>query len=135
MTTSQKSKFSTFQSVFHHLHAVKKAKWKIGSILIIYISIIVSEPYFYKILVDELERELKNPTGEIPKSILITIIFWITITLASILARYAFALTLLTYQHKDWQNFLLKSMQKMLLLPIDYHIGVQHGEKQKIIDR
>lgn len=135
MTTSQKSKFSTFQSVFHHLHEVKKAKWKIGSILIIYISIIVSEPYFYKILVDELERELKNPTGEIPKSILITIIFWITITLASILARYAFALTLLTYQHRDWQNFLLKSMQKMLLLPIDYHIGVQHGEKQKIIDR
>ncbi len=135
MTTSQKSKFSTFQSVFHHLHEVKKAKWKIGSILIVYISIIVSEPYFYKILVDELERELKNPTGEIPKSILITIIFWIIITLTSILARYAFALTLLTYQHKDWQNFLLKSMQKMLLLPIDYHIGVQHGEKQKIIDR
>jgi ABC-type multidrug transport system fused ATPase/permease subunit len=26
-------------------------------------------------------------------------------------------------------------MQKMLLLPIEYHIGVQPGEKQKIIDR
>ena len=26
-------------------------------------------------------------------------------------------------------------MNKMLLLPVDYHIGIQHGEKQKIVDR
>jgi len=44
-------------------------------------------------------------------------------------------MVLLAHQHKDWEGFLLKSMKKMLLLPVDYHIGIQHGEKQKIIDR
>lgn len=29
----------------------------------------------------------------------------------------------------------MASMKKILYLPIDYHLGVQHGEKQKIIDR
>lgn len=49
--------------------------------------------------------------------------------------QYLFALTLLTYQNTDWANFLMASMKKILYLPIDYHLGVQHGEKQKIIDR
>lgn len=44
-------------------------------------------------------------------------------------------MTLLKHQQNDWENFLIKSMKKMLLLPIEYHIGVQPGEKQKIIDR
>ena len=133
--TPQIKKFTTLKSVFSHLIEVKKAKYTIWWLLLLYISMIVSEPYFYKILVDRLEVELKNPTWHIPDIMLITIGIWIGITILSILARYIFAKTLLTLQNRDWQNFLLKGMQKMLLLPIDYHIGIQHGEKQKIIDR
>jgi hypothetical protein len=42
---------------------------------------------------------------------------------------------LLETVQKDWFAFLMRSMKMMLKLPIDYHISLQHGEKQKIIDR
>ena len=94
-----------------------------------------SEPYFYKILMDALEKELRSPVGIIPQSIIMVILIWLTVTITSIGARYLFAMTLLTHQHNDWQAFALKAMKKMLLLPVSYHIGIQQGEKQKIIDR
>ena len=42
---------------------------------------------------------------------------------------------LLTETNKDWYDFTMKVMRMMLRLPIDYHISIDHGEKQKIIDR
>jgi ABC-type multidrug transport system fused ATPase/permease subunit len=84
---------------------------------------------------DGLEEELRSPVWLIPKSVIYTIIVWLFITIAAIGTRYLFAMILLKYQHADWNNFLIKSMKKMLLLPTEYHLGIQHGEKQKIIDR
>ncbi len=134
-TEVKMNKIKILKSIFSHLHEIKKAKWKIWILMTLYIGTIASEPYFYKILMDSLEDELKSPVWIIPQSVIIIICLWLLITIAAIWTRYLFAMTLLVHQHQDWQNFLLKSMQKMLLLPIDYHIGVQHGEKQKIIDR
>jgi hypothetical protein len=42
---------------------------------------------------------------------------------------------LLTETNKDWYGFTKKAMVMLLRLPIDYHISIDHGEKQKIIDR
>ena len=55
------SKIQILKSIFSHLHEVKKAKWKIGGLMALYIGTIASEPYFYKILMDALEKELKSP--------------------------------------------------------------------------
>ncbi|MBP9779210.1 ABC transporter ATP-binding protein [Candidatus Gracilibacteria bacterium] len=132
---TQKSKLHILQSIFSHLHEVRQQKWKIGFMMILYITTIASEPYFYKILMDGLEQELRSPLGYVPQTVIIIIIVWLLITIAAIGTRYLFAMTLLKYQHNDWNNFLIKSMKKMLLLPTDYHLGIQHGEKQKIIDR
>jgi ABC-type multidrug transport system fused ATPase/permease subunit len=129
------NKLSILRSIFSHLHAVRWAKWKIGALMLLYIGTIASEQYFYKILMDGLEKELKSPVWIVPESVLIIVWVWLLVTIAAIWARFAFAIVLLKYQQIDWENFLLKSMKKMLLLPVDYHIGIQHGEKQKIIDR
>jgi ABC-type multidrug transport system fused ATPase/permease subunit len=134
-TDSKINKIQMLKSIFSHLHEVKKAKWQIGGLMAIYIGTIASEPYFYKILMDALEKELKAPEWILPQSILIVIAIWFFITIAAIGTRYLFGMTLLKHQQNDWENFLIKSMKKMLLLPIEYHIGVQPGEKQKIIDR
>lgn len=134
-TETKKSKIYLLRSIFSHLYEIKKAKWKIGGLMFIYIATIASEPYFYKILMDGLESELKNPIGSIPTAVLITIGIWLILTIAAIGTRYIFAMTLLSHQHNDWENFIIQSMKKMLLLPIDYHLKIQHGEKQKIIDR
>jgi len=41
--------------------------------MILYIATIASEPYFYKILMDALEKELRTPVGIIPESIILII--------------------------------------------------------------
>lgn len=103
--------------------------------MILYIATVVCEPYFYKILMDHVQEEIINPTTSIPHSILLTIIAWIIISILSMASRYLFAVTLLNTQQQDWNNFIIQVIRKMLLLPINYHISIQHGEKQKIIDR
>lgn len=60
-TDSKINKIQMLKSIFSHLHEVKKAKWQIGGLMSIYIGTIASEPYFYKILMDALEKELKAP--------------------------------------------------------------------------
>jgi hypothetical protein len=60
-TDSKINKIQMLKSIFSHLHEVKKAKWQIGGLMAIYIGTIASEPYFYKILMDALEKELKAP--------------------------------------------------------------------------
>ena len=132
---NSKNKLHTLKSIFSHLHSIKKAKWKIGALMGIFIGTIASEPYFYKILMDRLEQELRSPVWVIPMSVIVIIGIWLSVTIAAIGTRYIFAMTLLGYQHQDWENFLLKSMKKMLLLPVEYHLEIQHGEKQKTIDR
>ena len=49
--------------------------------------------------------------------------------------RYVYGMYLLENTQTDWFAFLMRSMKMMLRLPINYHISIQHGEKQKIIDR
>jgi hypothetical protein len=58
---NSKNKLHTLKSIFSHLHSIKKAKWKIGALMGIFIGTIASEPYFYKILMDRLEQELRSP--------------------------------------------------------------------------
>lgn len=128
-------KFKILKSIFSHLHEIKKHKFRIWFFMFLYIATVVSEPYFYKVLMDMLQWELTSPTSNIPKTLIYIIGWWIILSVFSMIVRYIFALTLLNYQHTDWANFLMSSMKKMLYLPINYHIGVQHGEKQKIIDR
>ena len=40
-----------------------------------------SEPYFYKILMDALEKELRSPVGIIPQSIIMVILIHVMILL------------------------------------------------------
>lgn len=109
---SKKSKIHILKSIFSHLHEVRRQKWKIGWLMILYIGTIASEPYFYKILMDGLEQELKSPVWFIPQSVIFIIAIWLIITIAAIGTRYLFAMILLKYQHADWNNFLIKSMKK-----------------------
>jgi hypothetical protein len=57
------------------------------------------------------------------------------VIIGTIALRYFYGMHLLETVQKDWFAFLMRSMKMMLKLPIDYHISLQHGEKQKIIDR
>lgn len=101
--------------------------------MIIYVGFLSSSPYFYKILIDSLEISLQS--HYISRELIVGIVFWIIAIIGTITMRYIYGMLLLEKTQDDWFNFLMRSMQMMLRLPINYHISIQHGEKQKIIDR
>jgi ABC-type multidrug transport system fused ATPase/permease subunit len=127
--TLKGSIFKTGIEICGHLHSIRLHLLSISFWWIIYTALIISGPFFYKILVDTL-GESWNTTK------LLTIIsIWILSILLTIGTRYIFAMRLLTETNKDWYSFTRKTMKMLLALPIDYHISVEHGEKYKIIDR
>ena len=101
--------------------------------MFIYVALLASSPYFYKLLIDWLESNMSQ--WNISGILVLTILVWLTAIIATIGMRYFYGMYLLETVQKDWFAFLMRSMKMMLRLPIDYHISLQHGEKQKIIDR
>ncbi len=101
--------------------------------MIVYVAFLSSSPYFYKILIDWLEVNLS--TGKVTLELIGIIWLWLVAIVGTIVMRYFYGIYLLETVQKDWFAFLMRSMKMMLRLPIDYHISLQHGEKQKIIDR
>jgi ABC-type multidrug transport system fused ATPase/permease subunit len=82
---------------------------------------------------DGLERDMIQKHLSFDLYVIITL--WLVCIFSTIAVRYFYGMYLLETVQKDWFQFLRRSMQMMLRLPIDYHISTQHGEKQKIIDR
>lgn len=101
--------------------------------MILYVCLLASSPYFYKLLIDTLEIELTRES--VSGWLLFIILLWLCAIVGTILMRYFYGMYLLETVQKDWFAFLIRSMKMMLRLPIDYHISLQHGEKQKTIDR
>lgn len=128
------TKLSTLKEIVAQLVQIRKKWIPITLLMIVYVICLSSSPYFYKLLIDSLEVNLQGGTT-INTDLLIAIGSWISMILATIGMRYFYGMILLENTQQDWFNFLMKSMKVMLRLPIDYHISLQHGEKQKIIDR
>lgn len=128
------TKLSTLKEIVAQLVQIRKKWIPITLLMIVYVICLSSSPYFYKLLIDSLEVNLHGGTT-INTDLLIAIGSWISMILATIGMRYFYGMILLENTQRDWFNFLMKSMKVMLRLPIDYHISLQHGEKQKIIDR
>ncbi len=112
-----------------NLHSIRARIISISFWWILYTVLVISGPFFYKILVDVIGEE--SNTGKL----FFIISIWILTIILTIWTRYLFAMTLLTETNKDWYGFTRKAMNMLLALPIDYHISIEHGEKYKIIDR
>lgn len=138
--TIQKSNISNWGLFFEILgrqtHIRKSLYWLLP-LLFVYVALVVSEPYFYKLFVDTLQTSLGRPELLAQTSTYFVQIsaLWIALTLLSIgtFALYDFAIQSIMIQ--DWKGFSLSISQKMLHIPMDYHISTDPGEKQKICDR
>ena len=127
------TKLSTLKHIAGNLIQVRKKWWKIWTLMLLYVGFLASSPYFYKILIDSLETNLS--LGRVSVELIGMIFLWLAIIIGTIVMRYFYGMYLLETVQNDWFAFLMRSMKMMLGLPIDYHISLQHGEKQKIIDR
>ncbi len=129
MPQQKTSLWKTLLELAWYLQCIRKRIIPIAFWWLLYTALIISGPFFYKILLDALEKNITL----IELSWIIWI--WIGSILLTIWSRYIFAMILLTETNADWYNFTMKVMHMMMRLPIDYHISTDHGEKQKIIDR
>lgn len=124
-----KFSLSVIFEMTNHLKELRSHKIKMGTLLILFVSLISLEPYFYKWLIGWIEQKITL------HSIFFIIIFWGLASIGAIFARYYYATFLCDYIMIDWKNFLVSITSKMQLLPIEYHRNIQAGEKQKIVDR
>ncbi len=130
MSTEKKNnKISIIIEMTGYLKEVKK-DWKmLIFLLIILVATISSEPYFYRWLISSIEAK------EGLSTLFLIIGFWTLVGILTIFSRYFYGMRLLQKAMKDWGDFLMHIMQKIQLLPIEYHRNIQSGEKQKIVDR
>ncbi len=126
-------KFKTLKHIAENLVTVRKYWLKLSVLMMIYVIFMASSPYFYKILLDWLEANLRS--NSINLDFIWIILIWVWVIFWTIWSRYIYGMFVLRCTQFDWWNFMLKSIRMMMRLPIDYHISTQHGEKQKIIDR
>jgi len=115
---------------------IKSLYW-LMPLLLVYVAMVVTEPYFYKLFVDTLQNTIGKPELFEQTSLYFMEIsaLWIFLVLLSIatFTLYDFAIQFLV--QKDWIRFTIETSRKMLRLPMDYHISTNIGEKQKIFDR
>lgn len=117
--------------------SITKSLYWLLPLLFVYVAMVVTEPYFYKLFVDTLQTALGKPELFQATSLYFMQIsaLWIVLVLLSIgtFTLYDFAIN--TLANKGWNEFSLATSKKMLRLPMEYHISTAPGEKQKIYDR
>lgn len=131
------SNWGLFFEILGRQTHIRKSLYWLFPLLFVYVALVVSEPYFYKLFVDTLQTTLGKPELLAQTSTYFVQIsaLWIALTLLSIgtFTLYDFAIN--TLINSDWKEFSLLTSQKIMRLPMDYHISTNQGEKQKIYDR
>ena len=115
---------------------IKSLYWLIP-LLLVYVAMVVTEPYFYKLFVDTLQNTIGKPELFEQTSLYFMEIsaLWIFLVLLSIATFTLYDFAINTLANKGWKEFSLATSAKMLHLPMDYHISTNPGEKQKVYDR
>lgn len=76
------TKLSTFKEIISHLIIVRKHWFSITSLMLLYVILLSSSPYFYKLLIDTLEISLSQEI--LNSNLIIIIILWISIISATV---------------------------------------------------
>lgn len=133
----QISNWKLFFEILGRQVSIRRSLYWLFPLLFVYVMLVVSEPYFYKLFVDTLQSSLGKPELFQQTSVFFMQIsaLWIFLVLLSIgtFTLYDFAIN--TLVNTDWKAFSLATSQKMMCLPMDYHVSTNIGERQKIYDR
>ncbi len=124
-TPGQISNWKLYLEILGKQVFITKSLYWLMPLLLVYVAMVVSEPYFYKLFVDTLQVTLGKPELFQATSLYFIKIsaLWIVLVLLSIVTftLYDFAIQYLA--NSDWKNFTLTTTRKMLHLPMEYHIS------------
>ncbi len=133
----QISNWKLLREILGRQVSIRKSLYWLAPLLLMYVILVVSEPYFYKLFVDTLQSSLgKSELFSQTSTLFVQIsAVWIALILLSIGTFTLYDFSINTLVNKDWKAFSLATSSKMMHLPMDYHISTNLGEKQKIYDR
>lgn len=116
---------------------IRKSLYWLMPLLLVYVGLVVSEPYFYKLFVDTLQATLGKPEllGQTSAYFIRISVLWVGLTLLSIGTFTLYDFSINTLVNEDWKAFSLATSKKIMHLPMDYHVSTNLGERQKIYDR
>ncbi len=131
------SKWKTFLDILNKLIVMKKNLWWLMIFLFIYLAFSVSEPYFYKILIDWITNHFTNNKDIIYSSLDFLKLIWLysLIAVSWIWSWTFYQYHVWTILHIDWKNYILVLSKNFLKLPYHEHITNNNWEYQKVFDR
>jgi len=131
------SNWKLFLEILGKQVSIRNSLFWLFPLLFVYVALVVSEPYFYKLFVDNLQVSIGKPElfAQTSSLFMQISIVWVLLVLLSIgtFTLYDFSIQML--MHGDWKKFALTTSKKIMQLPMDYHISTNLGERQKIYDR
>lgn len=133
----QISNWGLYFRILARISSIRKSLWWLIPLLLVYVAFVVTEPYFYKLFVDGLETTMK--TGVLTSSMSAYFMWislaWIGLVLLSIVTYTLYDFGMQIKMNADWKQFANTTSNKILNLPLDYHLSSNIGERQKIYDR
>lgn len=122
----QISNWKLFLEILGKQASIRKSLFWLLPLLFVYVALVVSEPYFYKLFVDNLQTSIGKPELFAQTSSLFVQIsvIWVILVLVSIGTFTLYDFSINTLANKDWKIFSLSMIEKMMRLPMDYHISI-----------
>lgn len=131
------SNWKLFFEILSKQSSIIRSWYWLLPLLLVYVALVVSEPYFYKLFVDTLQTSLAKPELLTATSIFFVKIsaLWVGLVLLSIGTSTFYEIAIANRANLGWNTFCLATTKKMLRLPMEYHVSTNLGERQKIYDR
>lgn len=134
---TEQSIFTLLKQAFLNIRILVGKWYVLAPLLLVYIITVVAEPYFYKVFIDTLDSALsgKNSISAVSWHLGYISIGWIVLVLVSLASFTVYDFLVNTYVNRDWEISMQKVSAHMLRLPIEYHLKVNIGERQKLVER
>lgn len=131
------SNWKLFFEVLSKQPSIIRAWYWLLPLLLVYVALVVSEPYFYKLFVDTLQTSLAQPEllAETSTFFVKISIAWVALVLLSIVTSTLYQFAINTLANTGWKTFCLNTSKKVFHLPMEYHVSTSLGKRQKIYDR
>lgn len=131
------SNFRLFLRVIGRQEALYGKLPLLSALLLAYVAFNVSEPYFYKLFIDVVESVL---SGKLQASESVPVfaeyaLLWGGLTLASIFAALSYRHQIWSLGNVAWGSSVRRVLRAFFLMPYDYHVSVDVGEKVRISER
>ena len=130
-------KWELIKDVYKNYFNVRKNFWWLFLLLLLNIVFIISEPYFYKLFIDNIEKFASDKISydNIKGEFIFLAIAWTIISIAGVIAKWIYELFSNRMMEADWKDYVLKLWENFIFLPYSEFISTNPWKQQSIFDK